>query len=457
LDKSEFERALKLGLGRAVLHVKAHPDVPYRDAILDVCLHSPAYDLQIEGTRAMYAYEVIRSANDYTWYREQILTALVESPPSDDWDQGHLMAMARQMAVDGDQEAREKLYGKVRVNAEAGYDNYVDEVVALDGAQGLALIASLPPIVGHSWAYESYASWLIEDFPEQANEETLRSILSEYPEFLEPLLEALRDRNDPTREERKRAESQTHQEARRAELAISYADFKQRLDEGADRRYRSRFGLARPWGIHASDEDIQLAALDLEAEQDQARLNTLLGIFNKRKYPLGPEHLLEIASQYLPSIEERNDSGRPTLEASLAMGALNTLSHAQHASVRQFALSLLDQANLLYWAVKILSENFEAGDWQVITSLTGQHKIDQEDYHSLGMGVRTMFESHPHPDAIPALLTLYEYGPCSFCRHFVVENLHSLNALPDWMIRECAHDSYSDTREFIETLLEKPG
>jgi hypothetical protein len=454
LDKSEFERALKIGLGRALLYVKEHPNVPCRDIILDVCLHTSVYDGQIEGSREVYLYEVLQSTNDYAWYRQRILAAFSGPPGLEGSDYSHLFALVLYMAKRGDQEARDRIYARVRDDATDAWD-YVGDMLSLDGLRGLQFIVRLQSIPSDDWEFDRIAATLIEDFPEQANEETLRALLPDHPDFLTPLLVVLRDRSDPSFEQRREARSQARKAERSAELAISYADFKKRLDEGTDKRVRSRFGIARPWGIHANDEDIQLAALDLEAEQDQFKLSVLLGIFSKRRYPLEPDYLLAIASQYLPMIEQSTDSGRPTIEASLAVGALNALTNVSHPKVRAFAMTLLDRPDLLHRAVDMLTENFEEGDWQLITSLTELHHIAQEDYHSLGIGVRTAFEHHPHPDAIPALLNLYEYSPCSHCRHHIVENLHSLHALPDWMIREAAHDSYSDTREFIEK--EFPG
>jgi hypothetical protein len=450
LDKSEFERALKSGLGRAVLYVKEHPDVPYRDAILDVCLHTTVYDGQIEGSREVYLYDVIHSTNDYAWYRERILAAFTEMPPSEDSNYSHLFALVQHMAKQGEAEARETLYQKVREDAASGWD-YARDMLDLDGIPGLVFAGSLEPIERSDWEYELIALTLIEDFPDQANEASLRAVLSEYPQFLEPLLEALRERSDPTWDERNHARLQARKDEDQAEFSFSYEELKKTIHSATMMNGTVRRTILY-WARYAIENDLRQAALDLEVEQDQTRLNTLLGIFSKRQYPLEPDRLIAIATQYVDSIRERRKTVHPTLPTNIAMQALNALSLIASAKVRPFALSLMDQPHLLYWAVEMLTPNFVAEDWALLASLTERYGIPPEDYHGLGMAVRHVFKHHPSIDAVPALLNLYEYSPCSHCRCHTVESLHSIGALPDWMIRECAHDSYADTRAFVEAL-----
>ena len=39
MNKRAFRRALRYGFGRAILHLQQHDAAPYRDDILDGCLH----------------------------------------------------------------------------------------------------------------------------------------------------------------------------------------------------------------------------------------------------------------------------------------------------------------------------------------------------------------------------------------------------------------------------------
>ena len=60
MDAKAFERTVRLGLGRAVLHLRENDSHPYREIILDACLHNTAYDPQIDGTRAAHAMDLLR-------------------------------------------------------------------------------------------------------------------------------------------------------------------------------------------------------------------------------------------------------------------------------------------------------------------------------------------------------------------------------------------------------------
>jgi hypothetical protein len=54
METREFKNAIALGLGRAVLHLLDRDVHPFREVILDACLHNKAYDPQVESSRAAY-------------------------------------------------------------------------------------------------------------------------------------------------------------------------------------------------------------------------------------------------------------------------------------------------------------------------------------------------------------------------------------------------------------------
>lgn len=45
----EFARWLAHGLGRPILYLRDHDAEPYRDVILDACLHNRCYDWQLRA------------------------------------------------------------------------------------------------------------------------------------------------------------------------------------------------------------------------------------------------------------------------------------------------------------------------------------------------------------------------------------------------------------------------
>src|SRR5688572_14041571 len=103
LDVQEFERILKLGLGRAIPHLKTHDAAPYRDVILHACLHNISYDPQLEGGKTLYLWELIQLTRKPEYYRGKILEALVAITDEHDYDTNQKVEMAFRFAEEGDQ------------------------------------------------------------------------------------------------------------------------------------------------------------------------------------------------------------------------------------------------------------------------------------------------------------------------------------------------------------------
>jgi len=58
-----------------------------------------------------------------------------------------------------------------------------------------------------------------------------------------------------------------------------------------------------------------------------------------------------------------------------------------------------------------------------------------------------LLEAHPTTEGVPALLALYESGPCSNCRCRALELLHTLDTMPAWILREAPFDASADIRQ----------
>ncbi len=117
------------------------------------------------------------------------------------------------------------------------------------------------------------------------------------------------------------------------------------------------------------------------------------------------------------------------------------LEKVRHPAVRQFALDKIAKKDRAWRMADLLVNNYQDGDWAIWKTLAGDSYEDKNAVHSLGWGVRHMFDAHPSEDAEGALLNMYECGPCSQCRAAFVRDLHTLGKLPAWMREECRHDS----------------
>lgn len=149
LDVDEFERVLRIGLGRAVLHLQTHDTSPYRNVILEACRCNWQWDTE-EPTRERYMLDIIGLTTESLTYRTAILDALrsisalaegtIEFSPKE-WDAWQLSALARQMALEGDATARQVLRDAVAQHPTI--ERIVDELLLLEGGEGAVYVAGL--------------------------------------------------------------------------------------------------------------------------------------------------------------------------------------------------------------------------------------------------------------------------------------------------------------------------
>ncbi len=432
----KFQRILNSGMGRAILYLQQNDSTPYREVILNACLHTTAYDAQVEGSRAEYMHDIIQLTHDVDFYRNEILNALSQSNESD-WDVRHLLDQAAIFAKSGDEHARQLVYDTILNPLVA--DPPFDILVEMDGVKGL--IAIIETIWNADpqekqdllTSYGDYLLRLIED--QEGAYSHLTTIAETQPnvkEFIEGVLTFRSKSRDP----QKLLNSSQ----------MSYDDLLTWFSNASN--FHNPPVNWSTWGKYASDEDIQLAAQDLLSlpEDKVQKITIYLKMFQNRVFPLDPTRLITWASQ----IDDRSvwqDDGTINYDARRSLYALNALELVMDWAVRDLALSLIESKNNVGRAVGLLALNFVIGDWQLIEELS-QSNMNAEDYHSFGFSVRDVFDAHPTLEAASVLQNLYELGTCSQCRERVVKQLASLNAIPEWILEECKYDCNLDLRQW---------
>jgi len=445
MEVSEFQRIVNNGMGRTILYLQQSDSAPYREAILNACLHNAAYDAQVEGSRAQYMVDVIHLTHELDFYRNAILNAL-SLPNTDDWDVRHLLDQASIFAKAGDEHARQIVYDTV-LNPQASDPDF-DILVKLDGVNGL--IAVIETI----WQADSeakqdflapygYGNYLLEQLEAIHGADQTRNMLitaaESHPaikEFLESIAVS--------------PAVQTHSVKRQQSLEVSYDN--QLAWLSASTNFHNPPVEWSTWGKYATDDDLVRAANDLLqlADDEVQKIAVYLKAFQKRMFPLDPTRLIFWASQ----IDNRSiwlEDGTIDYKARCSLYALNALEWVRDWRVRELALSLIKSNNNVGRAVALLAANFVEDDWLLIEELSKSHsKLD--DYHNLGWSVLDVFEAYPTTAAITTLMNLYEFNPCSACRGKFVKCLASLNAVPQWMLEECKHDCNLDLREWALNL-----
>jgi hypothetical protein len=174
----------------------------------------------------------------------------------------------------------------------------------------------------------------------------------------------------------------------------------------------------------------------LLSETDGDRLYGFLRMFQLRKFPRGPKRLLELANS--------SDDG-------IARAAMAALVHFTHPEIRKLALEAAKHPQGMGLAIKMLTLNRGAGDFQIIEGLLKSAE-DADTVHDLGWGFRHFREVNKSTDAEESLLLLYETGPCALCRYSFITDLIGIDRFPDWMRKECLFDAARETRKLAAGL-----
>ncbi len=420
MDIQGFRHAVSLGLGRAVLQVPKHRGAEFAEVILDACLHTKARDAQVEGSRAQYMLDIVRRTDDPSFYSSKVLDALTDE--ADEWDALQRFQIARLLAQEGNDRARQAMAEAFeRQIGSSMQDCYAEEFINLDGIPGLLFAVGrigrglkadperwaddcLISMAGDTWGQESV--W-------NATEERAKTDVN-----VSAYVEAVKA-NRLRREEYRRIDPSS----------VSYEQIRLMIASG------KTVGILADWGQNADPADLELAASDLIQEVDSSRLRSYLHIFRKRAFPLGCDHLLQLA-------------GMP--DGPVPRHALSALECVHDDRVRRLALSLVEaRSPLRGYAVGLLENNFHHGDHEMVMAWCDDEG-DPEILSDFDRSLRRFFSAHPNDSIESQILTgLYDREPCSHCRWFIVKRLLELKRLPEDLRAESAHDCYLETRALV--------
>jgi hypothetical protein len=440
LDTAEFQRILEIGLGRAILHLKSHDSKPYREGILYACTHNTVYDTQIEGGHYEYLRDVLQATGEPEYYHDPLLAALLASPAdNEDKDAWQLYDLAQFFVEQGSQEARQAIFDKFASNVKAGSLIGAGEILELDGLEGFLFIADKIQVPEDDTYY--YYGLLPNDLEEEYGKDAVWQALDKASDQ-SPAIKAYAQAIVQYRKE----ENTRKPTERSKPFKGHYDEIKELLKHPnpLSKAYTSNL-----WGKSANGDDLEQAARDFLGlpEDNLDTLIVYLNIFKSRSFPLDPAKLIKLALSKTSKLTW--EGGWPTKPDRVVLAALAALENINHPDIRRLALSLIEGSAWIGWAVDLLANNYQETDWQHIVEPTTTRELDAYTYHGLGMSIRNLFEAHPSKDAVNTLINLYNNGPYSFCRFFLVEFLHSLDALPAWMIEECKYDSNVDIREWV--------
>jgi len=441
LSREELASALQKGHGRALLHARQHDLSPFTDVVIDACIHHRAYDPQCEGDRAQWMMRIVDAAELHGPVCEAVVRALaLDEGERTFWDAIHVCAMARLLAERGHESARRALYGAFR-KSDSSLDLIGGEdLVRLDGADGLIFVA------------DRMGQWLEADPALSLDDEPLRWYDEVHGDGAAiRLLERMAGTNPHIERYLRRIGDGATPDAKRGGW-IRPANVPLSPDAMSPRYKRVRSMSAdevildihssgpgdhcyrlMTWGMHASAADLEQVAAAMFRETDPVRLQKFLRAFRRRAMPTFDDRLLQRADHPDPEVRTQ---------------AITALAQNQQPGVRRLAMERLARGQIADRELILMKHNYRDGDHLLIGRALSipDH---QGALHSLVYDLVEVISANVSAEAADLLLFVYEHSPCGNCRTKAVKALLGVDALPAWVRNECGWDVEDGVRDAV--------
>lgn len=411
----------------------------FREILKYGCLNNLAFDLQCEGSRGLFLYNLAILYNDYEYFLEPAIEKFL-SPHINEDDEifNQLCDFIELFASDyGDKTAEPVLeikYGELydlimtlKWSAKANriLKNY--EYIAIviiqdcDFERAVRIMQDMGAFfIRRRRADNNSLRWNFEWF--------WHCLKEKYGEDF--VLESLKIRSKNSKTIRKFAEIMSHNEkiSGYASESLSADEFIALAKNGdiVRRNVRSM--------SHSDDEDKIRLAKTAISESDLTIKANLLKAFtiSRSKFPLEPELLIDYTRSQNAKLRET---------------ALDALTFLNADCIHEFALELL---NLQYSpdAFELLINNYRNIDKKLLIELLCKIEIDKNSethWHRIVLSIVRRGTIEKMPDE--AIMFVYERSMCSCCRESAVSELIRRNLLTKELCEECLWDCNSDIRE----------
>lgn len=446
LDRDAFRRALRIGHGRVFLHLRAHGVAGLTDDLVEACTCDVVNDAQIEGTRVEWLWGLIEAGGVQDRVVPRVLAIIDDGLRQKDyWTKVLLVDFAQLLTRRGYAGARERLYACVHKDPDSAHVFGIDEIVELDGRDGLLFAADA--IGGWILNDAEFCGWsdMDEQFDDRFGQGRARKILqaasrenpniAAFVAYHDELRSSTRgnDSDHSSGASPMSAEGETARRRRPRAWENWTVDDILREIQDVDPAENGHRYLYMRWGESADIQDLNLVFEALLAEIDAGRCRLLIAVFQDRGFP-------KIDRRCLAFADHSSDEVR--------WAAYFALSKHTHEDVQRLALERIAAGRLIEGELRLLINNHRFGDWTMIRSALRDFS-DSGDMHTVLMTLHDIYGEMDSPEATEPLMTVYEHSPCSMCRHDAVKALLKLNALPDWIREEVLFDSHSDTRDLV--------
>lgn len=193
------------------------------------------------------------------------------------------------------------------------------------------------------------------------------------------------------------------------------------------------FGI---WGQHAKTEELVQVAESIAKISGAKKLSRALSVFAEVPFPLDFTVLLKFCHHK---------------DEQVVWYACKALSWFADTRIRELALEFLKIPEMQREGLYLLKSSLEETDWDLFEDLTAD--LTDDRCEELAIRICEVVRSNPSPKAQKTLLQLYDAGSCVSCRQRILELLHDLEILPDWVFEEAQFDANDHTRETVQSWI----
>jgi hypothetical protein len=426
LSRREFTRAIKNGLGSAVLHIKEYGDKDVQDILMQACAKNYIFIPRLDRDRSLWLFQMLIITGNATTYAEHIETCLTNPEEIEiEEDLEQLIKLASYYFKYGYQEFRPLLLtltdyphdtDSAYILAEALTDMY-----SFPGfIMGAKLFQKTMNIRGiESWRchtlFLGYACRTLDSEEETKTKELLAKkskkdeLIAQYWQELQSYIE--KKRTQPVK-------------SGPAQPDISIKEILTLL--AGEKTEERLYSLIYQFCAIATENDRQLIMAAIDIQTSEEKLAALLQMFWKLPMPYLPEHVESLTF----STNER-----------VRLSANNALRKIKHDKVRALALKAIEskkRANILT-GIRLLENNYLEGDITLINSALPYLK-GRNEKHMAAFNIIEIAAVFDLPELREILLWAFNHNPCGICRQKTLKLLIKRGQAPDQLLFEAQWD-----------------
>lgn len=447
MDRSDkisiFRQYMLCGHGRCFSLIAQDKEL-YRETVLYGCLNDITYDLQCEGSRAQFMYNLALEYDDYDYFLNAVIEKFRSPIVNEDWHLiNHLCDILDYFAQDNNDKSAEnaieakyhELYDKIMTlrwskkahNVQQCYE-YLAIVVlqSNDFERAVEIFRDIGAyFIRCRHSDDKELKWRFGWFLHYAEDEYGDDLLTK------KLDEFCRSSKEIRRFVRVMTVEREHPKPEKPQLTADL--FIEKARSGKITR-RDVIDFRRSKNDPGETSKLANAAI---AEDDPEIKAGLLKAFtiSSQEFPLDADILAEYAES------ENND---------LRSAAMDALLYVKSEKSHDIAIRLLEE-NYSYTALMLLIHSYTDNDKQLLMKYLDKLEIDHDNksgWHCVISEIIHDLEVMP----VEAVMFVYERSMCSCCRERAVKELIKRELLTDELLSECLMDCNSDIQEAVKNL-----